>query len=214
VGYYAHEAPDQGARGFLWEDGHITELHELLDGAPDADARRINSAGVIVGVAYEPTRAVRWIEGRGEFLEVIPGFAVSGATGVNDAGRIIGRVAGGMMIPPGGGGLLWQDGVMYRIHGLIAATNEFAFVNWPRAISSDFIVTEVRTEFPEFDDRDVLRSIPPVPGDTTCNGEVDFHDLLNVLSQWGPAESSTADLDESGVIGSEDLEMVLANWGR
>jgi probable HAF family extracellular repeat protein len=213
VGYYDPIGPD-GARGFLWEDGHITELHELLDGAPDADARRINGSGIIVGVAFGPTRAVCWIDGKGEFLEVIPGFPISGALDVNDAGRMIGKVSGAL-VPPGGFGLLWETGVMYRLFQLIAPTDEFAFVMWPRAISSDYIITDVRTAFPEFDDRDVvLRSVPPVPGDTTCDGEVDFSDVLSVRSQWGLVESSTADLDDSGVIDGLDLQTVLANWGR
>jgi hypothetical protein len=205
----------EGHRAFLWERGEITELNELLEGATEAYATRVNADGVAVGYTLGPSRAVRWIAGVGEFLEVIPGFTYSGAFDVSDAGRTIGKAWGGMMVPPGGGGLLWQNRVMYRMYSLIAPTDEFAFVMWPRAISSEYLISEVRTAWPEFDNRDVvLRSVPPVPGDTTCDGAVDVRDLLSVLSQWGPAESSTADLDESGVIDGEDLQTVLSNWGR
>lgn len=56
---------------------------------------------------------------------------------------------------------------------------------------------------------------PPCPGcyaDVVPNDEVDLHDLLLVLSDWGQA-GSTGDVDVSGLVGTEDLLAVLSLWG-
>ena len=58
---------------------------------------------------------------------------------------------------------------------------------------------------------------PPVPGDATGDGFVDFDDLLSVLSSWGPCPGGgalcPADFDLDGNVGFTDLVTVLSNWG-
>jgi probable HAF family extracellular repeat protein len=215
VGWYQPNGVSEH-RAFLWHDGEVTELGELLEGASDAKVVRLNGSGIVVGFALGPTRAVRWIEEKGEYLGVCAGFERSAASDVNDSGRIVGQCWGSTIVVPGIRGILWDNGAMYAIDDLLEPNGEVEYVTWVRAISnSGYIAGLGRTAFPEFDERViVLRPIPPIPGDTSCEGQVDMQDLLNVLSQWGPTEASTVDLDESGVIESADLELVLANWGR
>ena len=52
----------------------------------------------------------------------------------------------------------------------------------------------------------------PCLGDTDDNGLVDTDDLLTVLAQWGTAGSS-GDVDGSGLVDVGDLLIIIANWG-
>jgi hypothetical protein len=51
------------------------------------------------------------------------------------------------------------------------------------------------------------------PPDFGGNGIVDFNDLLQVLSKWGPCTECLEDLDRDGTVGFQDLLIVLASWG-
>ena len=54
-------------------------------------------------------------------------------------------------------------------------------------------------------------------GDLDVSGAVDFDDLLQVLTNWGPQEScpphSPADLDKDCNVGFSDLLILLSTWG-
>jgi hypothetical protein len=54
-------------------------------------------------------------------------------------------------------------------------------------------------------------------GDTDCDGDVDFNDLLVVLSDWGTYEPCppylSGDFDQNCAIDFTDLLQVLSNWG-
>jgi hypothetical protein len=53
----------------------------------------------------------------------------------------------------------------------------------------------------------------PCPADIDASGEVDFPDLLAVLSAWGPCAPCPQDIDGSGAVDFPDLLAVLAEWG-
>ena len=53
----------------------------------------------------------------------------------------------------------------------------------------------------------------PCTADTDGSGNIDFNDLLNVLTNWGPCPGCPADLDGDGVVGTTDLIIVFASWG-
>ena len=86
-------------RAFAHSGGQLTLLPNPAD-RPLSVARDINQAGTIVGYAYkttidEPGNAMRWTRGTSTWsvqdLEFLPGDLVSEATGINDAGLIVGR---------------------------------------------------------------------------------------------------------------------------
>ena len=54
---------------------------------------------------------------------------------------------------------------------------------------------------------------PPCPADLDGNGDVDFGDILAVLSVWGDCPGCPEDLDGSGVVDFADLLIVLSAWG-
>ena len=54
----------------------------------------------------------------------------------------------------------------------------------------------------------------PCPADIWPSGNVDFTDLLILISEWGPCDGDCpADLDASGDVGFSDLLILLAAWG-
>jgi hypothetical protein len=53
----------------------------------------------------------------------------------------------------------------------------------------------------------------PCPADVDGNDEVDFQDLLLVLSTWGPCPGCPADIDGDDDVDFQDLLLVLAAWG-
>jgi len=54
-----------------------------------------------------------------------------------------------------------------------------------------------------------------VPGDIDGDGMVGTNDLLMVIAAWGPCPPGPcdADLNGDGVVGADDLLFVIANWG-
>lgn len=83
-------------RGFLWRDGHMTNLG-VLNGDTESEATDINASGQIVGSSFRTGRgwrAVLWSQGRMIDLGTF-GFAWSRATAISDNGTIVGTVSTG-----------------------------------------------------------------------------------------------------------------------
>ncbi|MBX3375113.1 MAG: hypothetical protein KF817_14880 [Phycisphaeraceae bacterium] len=59
----------------------------------------------------------------------------------------------------------------------------------------------------------VVATAPVCPADLDGSGSVDFSDLLQLLSVWGPCEDCDADLDGDDSVGFNDLLAMLAVWG-
>ena len=57
----------------------------------------------------------------------------------------------------------------------------------------------------------------PIPGDTDGDGDVDFTDLVALLSAWGPCPEPPAecvgDFNDDGEVSFTDLVTLLSNWG-
>ncbi|MBX3372315.1 MAG: hypothetical protein KF817_00635 [Phycisphaeraceae bacterium] len=53
----------------------------------------------------------------------------------------------------------------------------------------------------------------PCTGDIDGNGEVDFADVLALLSAWGPCLGCDEDLDDNGEVDFSDLLLLLSAWG-
>jgi hypothetical protein len=50
------------------------------------------------------------------------------------------------------------------------------------------------------------------PGDTNCDGVVNFADLLNVIGSWGPCGLCPADTDHDGDVDFADVLVLISNW--
>ncbi|NNM25830.1 MAG: hypothetical protein HKO59_07545, partial [Phycisphaerales bacterium] len=57
---------------------------------------------------------------------------------------------------------------------------------------------------------------PALAADIDCDGDVDFSDLLGLVSSWGPCPlsgvSCAADVTGDGTVDFEDLLALLAAW--
>ena len=56
------------------------------------------------------------------------------------------------------------------------------------------------------------RSAPTVPN-LDGSGAVDFPDLIQLLSAFGPCDGCAEDLDASGGVAFDDLIALLSGWG-
>lgn len=93
-GYSFTVGPGSGLRGWIWQDGEMTDLGAL--GGDKSSANAINEQGQIVGYAqvYDPEdyviHAFIWEDGIMTDLGVLPGEVNSAATEINENGQIVG----------------------------------------------------------------------------------------------------------------------------
>ena len=82
---------DGNSRAFLWEDGVMIDLGSFVGGQAAADD--VNGTGSVVGWSTNAT-GVRhpflWEDGVMTDLGGLPGYGEGGATGINDAGQVVG----------------------------------------------------------------------------------------------------------------------------
>jgi Dockerin type I domain len=60
-------------------------------------------------------------------------------------------------------------------------------------------------------------TLPPVdtcPADLDGDGEVDAHDLAELLDSWGSCDELPADLNGDGAVDAIDLAILLSAWGE
>lgn len=80
-------------------------------------------------------------------------------------------------------------------------------ITWPSGIQQVI-------QFPEID-----QTLLVIESDSTCieditnDGEVNVHDLLALISQWGDCGKCTADFNGDGVVKVQDLLILIAAWG-
>ena len=53
---------------------------------------------------------------------------------------------------------------------------------------------------------------PCLPGDANGDGEVDFEDIMAILTDWGDTACTRVDVDASGEVDFGDITTVIANW--
>lgn len=105
----------------LWDGSRPTDLGTL--GGDESLAWQINDTGVVVGESetvsgeHQARRAFRWQGGTMEDLGTLPGFAESGARGINNAGQIVGFAANPNT--PDSVAVLWDGGRIVDLNTLL-----------------------------------------------------------------------------------------------
>jgi len=96
-----------GSHAFLWDNGTMTDLGVLGPGDTESFGLDINNHGDVVGYSYGsgPLRAVLW--SNGQIIDLGTLGLGSGASGINDAGQIVGW---SWLSPNESHAFLWQNG--------------------------------------------------------------------------------------------------------
>jgi len=124
AGYYSDDTPMAESRLFILEpDNSITYLPHITPEWPEPTA--INEAGHVVGVTYSyegvSDLGFHWDGKAYTFLPMLPGDAgYSAARDINNLGQIVGYSRDCAPKRHCDDGVLWQDGVLYKLEDLAA----------------------------------------------------------------------------------------------
>lgn len=221
VGWTGSSFSTDNTRGFLWQEGEVTEL--AMPGALNTVPFAVNNRQQIVGRAKVPTEfipgssttnhAFLWDAGTFYDLGTLDGFNLSIAHGVNDARQIVGlcRLVGGAEPDHA---FLWQNGAMYDLNELVSPDDPELVIKSASAISENGQIAASGVTFGHV----VGVLLTPIVrvGDFDYDCKVSTKDLLHLLAMWGPCKPSTectADLDQNGIVDQDDLAILLENWG-
>ena len=149
-------------------------------------------------------------------LGLFPGFQEATATGITDSGQVVGANLG--IGVPRPGPFIWQDGVMTNLNDLIPAAKSHnsqllvfghgvAINEGGQILLEAFVFSDQNDAFVA-----ILTPVRETTGDITGDCRVGVPDLVRVLSDWGPCDACPSDLNEDGIVGMEDLELVLTSW--
>ena len=194
-------------------------------------ALAVNDAGQIVGEVQvvSPTpvfHAALWDNdevidlgvlpeaGEGTSMFGGPALVTTTATGINDAGVIIGNSIPSAETPEvRHGPFVHRDGVMTNLNDLLHESSAGWAIRGVQAINDDGVIAG-DGHFAGGVRRAVLL-VPVetgVTGDLDGDGDVGTADLLLLLASWGACAACTADLDGDNVVGTADLLILLAAW--
>ena len=147
VGWATTAAGNQHA--VSWRSGQITDLG-TLPGDTDSYAAAVSETGLIVGASgtgllapfdpgNEASHAVLWRDGEIEDLGTLPGGTFTVATGVNDAGQVVGcgRTWLSDEFPGSVRGFVWQDGTMTILEAPVAQAADVVTTSCALAINDD-----------------------------------------------------------------------------
>jgi probable HAF family extracellular repeat protein len=212
------------AEPFLWQDGVAVGLG-LPKGSLSGEAVAISDTGHIAGQhfvevvpGYIRRRGFHWKDGVFTDLGVLPPHDSVHVGGINDHGEIVGYCytqSGGSTLPAP---FIWRDGVMKDLRPLVPlpANIELFYAHdinnlGQIAASGRDTSNSQNTHSPGFR----LTPSSTIPGDLDRNCAVDIHDLLGVISQWGPVPGGgrhPADLTRDGIVNVADLLVVINHW--
>jgi probable HAF family extracellular repeat protein len=211
VGWATTAAGDQHA--VVWQNGDVTDLG-TLPGHTSSYATAISSSGAIVGVSgigelapFDPgnenAHAVLWQNGAITDLGTLTGGAYSAATGVNDAGQVVGYsrtynpALGELAIH----GFLWQNGEMTDLPPLqpssavLSSTSAASGINRQGQIvgnsaSFDFVTNVLTRRAVTWQDG-VITDLGAIAGDPT-SGAVAINDAGQITGASGDIDPDLA----------------------
>jgi probable HAF family extracellular repeat protein len=214
-----------GALTFVWRDGTARYV-EPPAGSLSADVRRASRRGQLAGMVYYeddscggfPPGCLRFALGGTEHrlvdLGAFPESTACSAWSVNAAGQVLGTCLPSHV--PGYDALLWQHGAVVALIDLVAVgSGLIAGLSGVNASSNDTGLIVAEGHAFNGDARVfVLAPLDQPVGDVNIDCSVNWHDLLNVLSNWGACSDCLEDLTGDGEVGVPDLMLVLEHWGR
>jgi len=218
-----------GRQGAVWVNG-VQELITRPDGSPAGEAQAVSADGRwVTGISFSSPFGVASTyryDTVNDTVDIVPNLAVGGqsrmaGTAVSADGTMI--VGGTWPLGPAtfGTAFVWREGIgtvtvpEYLDELGIAYDDSYTFafvadmsddgrwmVGWGR--TADGSLTSWVLEIPQGE---------PCPADLDGSGDVDFDDLLALLSAWGDCVGCPEDLDGSGAVAFDDLLALLAAFG-
>jgi uncharacterized membrane protein len=192
-------------------DGNLT----FLDGSFGLDLgfpSAVTDADEIVGSAIfdgQLARAFLWKDDDLMLIEPLKGYTASGAWAANNVGQILGRCTSGpaMQTP-----ILWQHGVVHDLAPLVTK-GEAVILREPIGINDGGQIATRAIH----NGRTVAVLLTPIDRpltDLNADCVTDVHDLLMLLSVWGPCDGTAcqADFNGDGRVDVLDLLILLDNW--
>jgi len=205
-------------RGFVVPSANVDAIIELE--APEGGGARatdINNSRVACGWGADEDgtyHSLRWSQEHGmEYLGEPEGWQ-SFAYDINESGWVVGKAWG----PPSIAGIeyhacAWIDGEFVLLEDLVIGNDEAASFKIARAVNDQgWIATSMAWDAQD-NRAAVLMPVEPGLGDINGDGVVGTDDLLLLIGSWGLCDPvCPPDLDGDGVVGTNDLLIVLANW--
>lgn len=193
---------------FLYSNGTMTDLGGGLNG-PEPQA--INNNGQIVGIQNED--AFFYSNGKFTDLGGLPGTTTrSTATGINDAGTVVGWTYGPSAAPTDFLGFVsYDDKTLIALNSLISPSSGWS-IRSAAAISQNGSIAAYGN-FKGGEDQPLL--LTPVPnGDANFDGVVNFSDLVLLAQNYGKSGGwAQGDFNRDGKVGFDDLVILAANYG-
>ncbi|HWB20331.1 MAG TPA: DUF3466 family protein [Phycisphaerales bacterium] len=198
---------------FIFDHEKLTIISSTPE-TVDAHARRINDNGIVImrgtvthdGQPPYSTRGFLWHNGQFMSAEDI---AACGETttdsifiGLNSMGDTLAYASPCPAV-------ILQHCQPFHVYDLINydVSNLLGFndIN-DQGILIGSVVIDNQGEVPA-----IFVPVPPIPGDFTCDNQVNIDDLTEVILQWGEP-NMVIDVDHSGAVDAPDLLQVLNNW--
>jgi uncharacterized membrane protein len=206
------------ARATLWADGKGQDLG-VLPGCLQSTAGKVNSSRVVTGSSRQGDCGAftpyLWQDGEMMPFPVPTCYEWAGATDLNDVAQFIGRMQlkGSPEVHP----FLMQHGVFRHLLELVVDVPSNLVIEGGVRIGNDGRILARGT----LNGNALAVLLTPVDQPSTDlnhDCRTDHHDLLILLSQWGPVPLGAsggvpiADFNGDGVVDVLDLLILLDNW--
>jgi probable HAF family extracellular repeat protein len=199
---------------FLYSDWTMTDLG-TLPGYDESEATRVNNNAQVVGQSVSTVTGYRrpFLYSNGTMTDLgTLGGNYGWATGVNDAGQVVGNATTAAEAEGFAHPFIYSNGVMTDLLSLLGPAWSGAIMVAEDINDAGWIAASASVGFGPH----ALILKPAMPGDANLDGTVDVGDLSRVLANFDHTGAAWADGDFDGdaTVGIADLSKILTNFDQ